>query len=117
MCNDEELFRKYCPDFCAGSKCLEPYFSVFQAGMDAMCNEWHYVKDKLPPEPEGKDRKILPKTYICAYRINNAYDDFEIGDFMYLGSGIWNGENKEYPIYAWLASPVDIPEPPKEQDR
>lgn len=36
MCDDEELFRKYCPDFCAGSKCLEPYFSVFQAGMDAM---------------------------------------------------------------------------------
>lgn len=80
-------------------------------------NKWHYVKDKLPPEPEGKDREILPKTYVCAYRLNNAYDDFEVGDFMYLGSGIWIGENKEYPIYAWLASPVDIPEPPKEQEQ
>lgn len=39
MCNDEELFRRYCPDFCAGGECLEPYFSVFQAGMDALQEE------------------------------------------------------------------------------
>ena len=96
------------------------YFYGFKEGAKFIynkMNEWHYVKDKLPPEPEGKDGKILPKTYICAYRLNNAYDEFEVGDFMYLGNGVWNGENKEYPIYAWLAGPVDIPEPPKEQEQ
>lgn len=31
--------------------------------------------------------------------------------------GEWNGENKNYPIYAWFEEPVNIPEPPKDLKR
>ena len=79
--------------------------------------EWHYVTDKLPPNPkESEDGKsILPLNYICAYSLNNGYDDYEIDDFMYLGDGVWNGENKDYPIYAWMDCAVEVPLPRKEK--
>lgn len=96
------------------AKHIKDAFKEFAKFGYAKASEWHYVKDKLPPEPEVKDGEMFPKTYICAYRLNNTYNDFETGDFMYLGNGSWNGENKEYPVYAWLDSPVEVPEPPKE---
>lgn len=71
-------------------------------------NEWHYVKEKLPPEPEIKDGISYPLTYICAYRIRD--NENETGNFMYMGNGEFLGENKEYPIYAWLSPSVTIPE-------
>ena len=79
---------------------------------------WHYVTDKLPPNPkESEDGiSILPLDYICAYSLNNEYNDYEIGDFMYLGDGVWNGENKNYPIYAWMDCAVEIPLPRKENE-
>ena len=79
--------------------------------------EWHYIKDKLPPEPvENENGGITPLEYICAYKLNNLYDDFEIGEFLYLGNGEFMGENKNYPIYAWMDSPIIIPVPPKEAE-
>lgn len=71
-------------------------------------SEWFYVKEKLPPEPETKDGISYPLTYICAYRIKD--NGYETGDFMYMGNGEFLGENKEYPIYAWLSPSVTIPE-------
>ena len=47
-------------------------------------------------------------TYICAYRIRD--NENETGNFMYMGNGEFLGENKEYPIYAWLSPSVTIPE-------
>ena len=44
---DEELFRKYCPDFCTGSECLEPYFSLFQAGMDVMRDGMDQLQEEI----------------------------------------------------------------------
>ena len=81
-------------------------------------SEWHYVTDELPPNPkESEDGiSIIPLNYICAYSLNNEYDDYEIGDFMYLGNGVWNGENKNYPIYAWLDCAVEVPLPRKENE-
>jgi len=70
--------------------------------------KWFYVKEKLPPEPEIKDGISYPLTYICAYRIRDNGN--ETGDFMYMGNGEFLGENKEYPIYAWLSPSVTIPE-------
>lgn len=77
--------------------------------------EWHFIKDKLPPEPVVVGNRMFPKNYICAYSLNNEYDDYEIGDFLYYGNGEFNGENKDYPIYAWLEKPTVIPLPPKEK--
>lgn len=47
MTKDEELFRKYCPDFCAGGECLEPYFSLFQAGMDMMRDGMDQLQEEI----------------------------------------------------------------------
>ena len=58
--------------------------------------------------------EMFPKNYICAYKLNNEYNDYEIGDFLYFGNGEFNGENKDYPIYAWMDKPTVIPEPPKD---
>ena len=77
--------------------------------------EWHFIKDKLPPEPLVVGDKMFPKNYICAYSLNNEYNDYEIGDFLYYGNGVFNGENKDYPIYAWLEKTTVIPLPPKEE--
>jgi hypothetical protein len=77
--------------------------------------EWHYIKDQLPPEPAEENGSLKPLEYICAYKLNNQYDDFEIGEFLYLGNREFVGENKNYPIYAWMDSPIIIPVPPEEE--
>ena len=79
-------------------------------------NEWHYVTDKLPPNPkESEDGKsILPLNYICAYDCGDG--DYECDEFMYLGDGVWNGENKNYPIYAWMDFAVEVPLPPRKEN-
>lgn len=76
--------------------------------------KWHYVTDKLPPNPkENKDGiSITPLNYICAYDCGDG--DYECDEFMYLGNGEWNGENKNYPIYAWMDCPVNVLKPRKE---
>ena len=75
-------------------------------------NEWHYVKDKLPPEPEEKDGLIKPLYYICAYQV---MADYETDFFMYVGNGEFLGNSEYFPIYAWLDCPVNVPQPPKEK--
>ena len=81
-------------------------------------NEWHYVTDKLPPNPkENEDGiSVQPLNYICAYECGDdgcGGIDYECDEFMYLGDGVWNGENKNYPIYAWLEHSVEVPKPRK----
>ena len=78
--------------------------------------EWHYVTDKLPPNPkESEDGKsCFPLNYICAYDCGDG--DYECDDFMYLGDGVWNGENKDYPIYAWMDCAVEVPLPPRKEN-
>ena len=109
----EELFKKKPLGYEMKPE-LEIYTDGFQDGYNK-ANEWHCVKDKLPPDPkESEDGKsIIPLNYICAYALNNEYDDFEIGDFLYMGDGDWLGENENYPIYAWLDKPMEIPKPTK----
>ena len=77
---------------------------------------WHYVTDKLPPNPkESEDGKsILPLNYICAYDCGDG--DYECDEFMYLGDGVWNGENENYPIYAWMDCAVEVPLPPRKEN-
>ena len=77
---------------------------------------WHYVTDKLPPNPkESEDGiSITPLNYICAYDCGNG--DYECDEFMYLGDGVWNGENKNYPIYAWMDCAVQVPLPPRKEE-
>jgi len=107
----EETFRKNYPEYICGKELLSPYYDLWQDGAEYgynKANEWHYVKDELPPEPEIKDGISYPLTYICAYRIRD--NGYETGDFMYMGNGEFLGENKEYPIYAWLSPSVTIPE-------
>ena len=79
--------------------------------------KWHYITDKLPPNPkESEDTKsILPLNYICAYDCGDG--DYECDEFMYLGDGIWNGENKNYPIYAWMDCAVEVPLPPRKENK
>lgn len=78
---------------------------------------WHYVTDKLPPNPkESEDGKsCFPLNYICAYDCGDG--DYECDEFMYLGDGVWNGENKNYPIYAWMDCAVEVPLPRKENEQ
>lgn len=38
-------------------------------------------------------------------------------EFMYLGDGVWNGENKNYPIYAWMDCAVEVPLPPRKENK
>lgn len=52
--------------------------------------------------------------YICAYDCGDG--DYECDEFMYLGDGVWNGENKNYPIYAWMNCAVEVPKPRSKQD-
>lgn len=75
---------------------------------------WHYITDKLPPNPkENEDGiSIQPLNYICAY--DTGDDGYECDEFMYIGNGEWLGENKKYPIYAWLEHSVEVPMPKKE---
>ena len=77
---------------------------------------WHYVTDKLPSNPkESEDGKsCFPLNYICAYDCGDG--DYECDEFMYLGDGVWNGENKNYPIYAWMNCAVEVPKPRSKQD-
>jgi len=75
-------------------------------------NEWHYVKDCLPPEPECDGDILKPLDYFCAYKLKDG--GYETDFFTYYGNGEFLGENREYPIYAWLGHPVCVPEPPKE---
>ena len=77
---------------------------------------WHYITDKLPPNPkESEDGKsILPLNYICAYDCGDG--EYECDEFMYLGDGVWNGENKNYPIYAWMDCAVEVPLPPRKEN-
>lgn len=72
---------------------------------------WHYITDKLPPNPKkSEDGKfILPLNYICAYDCGDG--EYECDEFMYLGDGVWNGENKNYSIYAWMDCAVEVPLP------
>lgn len=88
---------------------------AFLAGYNK-ASEWHYCKDKLPPNPkESEDGKsILPLNYICAYDCGDG--DYECDEFMYLGDGVWNGENKNYPIYAWMDCAVEVPLPPRKEN-
>lgn len=66
---------------------------------------WHYVTDKLPPNPkENEDGSIQPLNYICACDMGNG--KYDCNEFMYLGNGVWNGENEKFPIYAWLGYAV-----------
>lgn len=94
------------------------YEDGFQDGAEFGYNkasEWHYVMDKLPPNPkESEDGKhIRPLNYICAYDCGDG--DYECDEFTYLGNGVWLGENKDYyPIYAWLEGSVEVPPPRKE---
>lgn len=78
--------------------------------------KWHYVTDKLPPNPkESEDgNSCFPLNYICAYDCGDG--DYDCDEFMYFGDGVWNGENKNYPIYAWLDCAVEIPLPRKEDE-
>ena len=79
---------------------------------------WHYVTDKLPPNPkESEDgRHIKPLNYICAYDCGDG--DYECGVFVYLGNGIWLGENKDYyPIYAWMDCAIEVPLPPRKGNK
>lgn len=78
--------------------------------------KWYYVTDKLPPNPKGNedDISIFPLNYICAYDCGDG--DYECDEFMYLGNGVWNGENKNYPIYAWMDCAVEVPLPRKENE-
>ena len=109
-------------DYCSDS----PYDVGFANGLSigfgkganvgyTKATEWHYIKDQLPPEPAEENGSLKPLEYICAYKLNNQYDDFEIGEFLYLGNGEFMGENKNYPIYAWMDSPIIIPIPPEEK--
>lgn len=77
---------------------------------------WHYITDKLPPNPkESEDGiSITPLNYICAYDCGDG--DYECDEFMYLGDGVWNGENKNYPIYVWMDGAVEVPPPRKENE-
>ena len=101
---EEELKEDVVPAFRKGAE-----FGYDKAG------KWHFIKDELPPDPVVVGDEMFPKNYICAYKLNNEYNDYEIGDFLYYGDGEFNGENKDYPIYAWMDKPTVIPEPPKDQ--
>lgn len=115
-CRSENCVGKDIPYFdeeervCAKSA----YMDGAEFGYDR-AGEWHFIKDKLPPEPVVVGDRMFPKNYICAYSLNNEYDDYEIGDFLYYGNGEFNGENKDYPIYAWLDKPTVIPSPPSKR--
>lgn len=78
--------------------------------------KWHYVTNKLPPNPKesGDGISILPLNYICVYDCGDG--DYECDEFMYLGDGVWNGENKNYPIYAWMDCIVEVPKPRSKQN-
>ncbi len=82
---------------------------------------WHYIKDKLPPEPNSNDDgfSIKPLDYVCAYECGNDGCngiDYECDVFTYLGNGEWLGENKRnYPIYAWMEYNVEVPKPIEEE--
>lgn len=88
--------------------------SAFENGK--LAKTWHYVTDKLPPNPKESEngKSILPLNYICAYDCGDG--DYECDEFMYLGDGVWNGENKNYPIYAWMDCAVEVPKPRSKQD-
>ena len=114
----------YGKEFGYSDKCpSEPYYSIAEYSWEMGENHgyisaktWHYVTDKLPPNPkESEDGKsILPLNYICAYDCGDG--DYECDEFMYLGDGVWNGENKNYPIYAWMDCAVEVPLPRKENE-
>lgn len=108
-----EYVTNHTEEILAPNNALLGAHEAFIAGYNK-AGEWHYTKDKLPPEPESDGKQIFPKVYICAYALNNEYNDYEVGEFMYFGHGDWNGENKDYPTYAWLETPVVVPVPPKE---
>lgn len=101
--------------------CEEDVIDAYIAGITENVNNWHYVKDKLPPNPkENEDGKsILPLDYICAYECGDdgcGEIDYECDVFTYLGNGEWLGENKRnYPIYAWMEYNVEVPKPIKEK--
>ena len=94
----------------------------FQDGAEFGYNkasEWYYVTDKLPPNPKesGDGISIQPLNYICAYECGDngcGGINYECDEFMYMGNGEWLGENKKYPIYAWLEHSVEVPKPRKE---
>lgn len=109
-------------DCCSGSPYDVGYVNGLSIGFGkgadvgySRATEWHYIKDQFPPEPAEENGSLKPLEYICAYKLNNQYDDFEIGEFLYLGNGEFMGENKNYPIYAWMDSPIIIPVPPEEE--
>lgn len=115
----EEYFETECMHTYADSEeeLKEDVVPAFQKGAEFgydKAGEWHFIKDELPPDPVVIGDEMFPKNYICAYKLNNEYNDYEIGDFLYYGNGEFNGENKAYPIYAWMDKPTIIPEPPKE---
>ena len=94
-------------------------YESFMAGLKLGGDVWHYVTDKLPPNPkENEDGiSVQPLNYICAYDCGDdgcGGIDYECDEFMYMGNGEWLGENKKYPIYAWLEHSVEVPKPRKE---
>lgn len=91
-------------------KVTDMFITCAEFGYNKAC-EWHYCKDKLPPEPEEKEGSIKPLYYICAYQV---MADYETDFFMYVGNGEFLGNSEHFPIYAWLDCPVNVPEPPKE---
>lgn len=96
-------------------------YEIWKNGAEFGYNEgktWHYITDKLPPNPkESEDgRHIKPLNYICAYDCGDG--DYECDEFVYLGNGIWLGENKDYyPIYAWMDCAVEVPLPPRKENK
>lgn len=100
---------------------VDSCFEITSQKRDEIENKpsWYYVTDKLPPNPkENEDGiSIQPLNYICAYECGDdgcGGIDYECDEFMYMGNGEWLGENKKYPIYAWLEHSVEVPKPRKE---
>ena len=81
MCEDEELFRKYCPDFCAGGECLEPYFSVFQAGMDVMQKRLDqlqgYLDHDIEYDIEQRNMELQEKIALLEELLAEQYPDLK----------------------------------------
>ena len=96
MTKDEELFRKYCPDFSAGGECLEPYFSVFQAGMDVMQKRLDqlqgYLDHDIEYDIEQRNKELVEENRLLQERIAKMR---RCGNCRYKGQ-INNGTYKYY---------------------
>lgn len=66
---EEQIFKKHFPEYCAGERCLSPYFDLFQIGFEEGEKQNEELKEKLESSENDKQLTKVDEKLIKAKKI------------------------------------------------